>query len=164
MNRDFRLLVVDDERNILYTLSAASTISLRSMVPALVVFDPTVPLHRFKASASRDAATADLVILNRRSHLPETPSIDWLREIRTDWLETDLSGLIKLVPLQVIGQILLRYPMITVGMGIEIPFPVPQRIPIPTRILQGVGHLPMNLFFHRLKSREKTHRGIRFGY
>ncbi len=58
----------------------------------IFVFDPTVPLHRFKASASRDAATADLVILNRRSHLPETPSIDWLREIRTDWLETDLSG------------------------------------------------------------------------
>ena len=64
------------------------------------------------------------------------------------------SRLIKHLPLQSIGEVLLRHPVIGVGVGVAVAHPIPESRAITVRITQMLGHLLGFLLaqlFHRVK-------------
>ena len=58
-----------------------------------------------------------------------------------------VSGSIKHSANQLVGQILLRNPVVAVGMGIQVPLAVTERFSIAVCIFQMVRHLGLFLFY-----------------
>ena len=70
-----------------------------------------------------------------------------------------VSGGVKYPADQFVGQVLLRNPVVAVGMGIQVSFSVPERFSVAVCIFQVIRHL--GLFpFYRLESVKETERAV----
>src|SRR6059058_3612213 len=73
------------------------------------------------------------------------------------------AWLVKHLALQVARQILLGYPVVAVGMGIEIPASVPKTLGIAARVLEVRRHLALALLLDHLQRVKEGKDGIGLG-
>ncbi len=77
-------------------------------------------------------------------------------------LIADIARFIKHLPLKMVGQVLLRHPVVAVGMRVEIARAVAKTLGIAAGVFEMVGHIALTFIFHCAQSIKKRKDRIRF--
>ncbi len=75
---------------------------------------------------------------------------------------TDLARLVKHLSLEMRGQILLRHPVVPIGVRIEIARAMAKALSIAAGVFEMIGHVALALVFHRAQGIEKGKDRVRF--